>query len=208
MNIIVFGATGSLGRVIVDQALADGHTVTAFTRGADYPNASRDGLTVKQGDIFNPADVAGAIKGHDAVICALGAGRKGVVRATGTKHIMAGMKQHGVSRFVCLSSLGVGDSVGNLNFFWKNIMFGLLLRPAFADHIKQEELVRQSDLDWTIVRPAAFTDGPRTGQYQHGFSGTQRDGLSLKVSRADIADFMLGQLNTDTYLHRAASLSY
>lgn len=208
MKIIVFGATGTLGRVIVEQALNDGHSVTAFTRGGTFGHFDHPELSVVQGDVLKAGSVAAAIKGHDAAICALGAGRKGGIRSTGTKHILAGMKQHGVKRFVCLSTLGVGDSAGNLNFFWKNIMFGLLLRPAYTDHVIQEEYVRDTDLDWTIVRPAAFTDGPRTGAYKHGFSTRSPDGLALKVSRADAAEFMLCQLNSDAYLHQSPGVSY
>jgi uncharacterized protein YbjT (DUF2867 family) len=86
-------------------------------------------------------------------------------------------------------------------------MFGLLLRQAYADHVLQEEYVMKSDLDWTIIRPAAFTDGPRTGVYQHGFSGAA-EGLTLKISSADVADFLLWQLAEDTYLHKTPGLSY
>jgi uncharacterized protein YbjT (DUF2867 family) len=86
-------------------------------------------------------------------------------------------------------------------------MFGLLLREAFADHEQQEAHVVGSGLDWTIVRPAAFTDGGRTGAYRHGFSPAEK-GLRLKISRADVADFMLDQLKNDTYLRKAPGLSY
>lgn len=86
-------------------------------------------------------------------------------------------------------------------------MFGFILRKVFADHQIQEEYVRQSNLDWTIIRPAAFVDGDRTGKYRHGFSGRDRTS-SLTISRPDVADFILKQLNNNTYLGKAASLSY
>ena len=86
-------------------------------------------------------------------------------------------------------------------------MFGLLLRRAFADHIAQEDRVRASSLDWTIVRPGAYTDGDRTVDYRHGFPASASN-LKLKVSRADVADFMLKQLTDDSYLHRAPGISY
>jgi len=95
----------------------------------------------------------------------------------------------------------------SLNVFWKIIMFGFLLRRAYADHVSQEDCVKQSQLDWTIVRPAAFTDGDRTGKYRHGFSGTDK-ALKLKISRADVADFMLKQLTDRTYLYKTPGLSY
>lgn len=208
MKIIVFGATGTLGRVIVQQALEDGHFVTAFTRTGQFEHSEHTNLRVVKGDVYEPLSVANAIEGQEGVICALGAGRNGGVRAIGTKHILAGMKNHAVKRFVCLSSLGVGDSASSLNFFWKNIMFGLLLRPAFADHIAQEKIVHGSDRDWTIVRPAAFTDGPKTGAYKHGFSSSEPQRLALKVSRADVAEFMVSQLSNNQYLHQTPAVSY
>lgn len=207
MNIIIFGATGSVGRHMVSQASAAGHKVTAFGRTAgklakDHPN-----LRTVAGDVLDPEAVAAAVKGHDAVVCAIGAGRNGVVRARGTANIIEGMRRHGVRRLICQSTLGAGDSVVHLNFFWKYIMFGLLLRPAFADHAEQERLVMASGLDWTIVRPAAFTDGPATGAYKHGFSASEKR-LTLKISRADVAAFMLAQLADDTYLRKTPGLSY
>ncbi len=207
MNIIIFGATGSVGRHLVSQAQAAGHKVTAFARTAgalakDHPN-----LRTVAGDVLDPEAVAAAVKGHDAVLCAIGAGRNGGVRARGTANIIEGMRRHGVRRLICQSTLGAGDSAVHLNFFWKYIMFGLLLRPAFADHAEQERLVMASDLDWTIVRPAAFTDGPATGAYKHGFSTSERQ-LTLKISRADVAAFMLAQVGDDIYLRKTPGLSY
>ena len=117
------------------------------------------------------------------------------------------MEKAGVRRLVCLSTLGIGSSQGNLTFFWRYLMFGLLLRNAYADHVRQEDHVTQSSLDWTIVRPGAFTDGGRTGEYRHGFSGTDRT-IEGKVSRADVADFMLRQLADATYLRETPGLSY
>ncbi|MBL4725737.1 MAG: SDR family oxidoreductase [Rhizobiaceae bacterium] len=208
MKIVIFGATGTIGRVLVAQALSEGHAVTAFTRSGKFEGDQHANLSIVQGDVLDGKAVSAAIKGQEAVICTLGAGRNGVVRSKGTENILNGMKDHGVNRFICQSTLGAGDSAGNLNFFWKNIMFGMLLRPAMADHNLQENSVRKSDVDWTIVRPAAFTDGPVTGNYQHGFPGNSPKGLALKISRADVAHFLLKQLKSDAYLNQAASLSY
>jgi len=86
-------------------------------------------------------------------------------------------------------------------------MFGMLLRAAFADHVSQEDHVIRSGLDWTIVRPAAYTDGERTGDYRHGFPATE-EGLKLKISRADVADFVLTQLADDSYICMTPGVSY
>lgn len=208
MKVAIFGSTGSVGREAVKQALEQGHMVTAFAREpAKLGIEDTANLRVVQGDVLSRASVEEAVKGQDAVICVLGAGRKGNIRSEGTQNIIRAMEKTGVSRLICQSTLGVGDSRGNLNFLWKYIMFGMLLRQAYADHVRQEEFVKQSSLDWTIVRPTAFTDGTWTGEYRHGFPSTDK-AATLKISRADVADFLLRQLTDDTYLKKTPGLSY
>ncbi|MGW1739874.1 NAD(P)-dependent oxidoreductase [Nocardia sp. NPDC001965] len=207
MRIAVFGATGTVGQHIVEQALARGYEVTALTRDAGRITRTHERLRIVEGDVLDPGAVERAVFGQDAVLVALGNGRKGVVRAEGTRVIMEAMNRTGVKRLVCQSTLGAGDSRANLNFVWKYIMFGMLLRPAYADHQQQEGYVRASGLDWTIVRPSAFTDGPRTGTYRRGF-GANEKGLSLKIARADIAEFLLDQVTDRTYVHRAPGISH
>ncbi len=207
MNILIIGSTGTIGRELVKQALANGHEVTALARDPSKIKYMEQGLKVAKGDVMDPASIEQVMPGQDAVLCALGAGGKGGVRAAGTRNIIGVMEKCGVRRLVCLSSLGVGESRANLNFVWKYLMFGLLLRAAYADHVAQESVVRNSNLDWTLVRPGAYTDGERTGNYRHGFSSTAK-GLKLKIARADVADFMLNQLKDDSYRHMAAGISY
>jgi putative NADH-flavin reductase len=117
------------------------------------------------------------------------------------------MEKTGVRRLIVQSTLGAGDSKANLNFWWKYVMFGLLLRHAYADHERQEEFVMQSSLDWTIVRPAALVKGESTGKYQHGDLSPNK-GLTLKISVPDTADFLLNQLTDLTYLRKTPGISY
>ncbi|MEO1067987.1 MAG: SDR family oxidoreductase [Cyanobacteria bacterium J06638_6] len=209
MKLIVFGATGTVGCQVVKQALSQGHVVTAFARNPANLDSQHPQLRSIQGDVMDLPTVQQAVQGQDAVVCVLGSGKKltGTVRSQGTQQIIRAMEATGVRRLICLSTLGAGDSWGSLNFYWKTIMFGLILRHVFADHEKQEEYVRQSGLDWTIVRPGALLDGDRTGQYRHGFGGNDKTS-QLKVTRADVADFILKQLTDQFYLHQAPSLSY
>jgi putative NADH-flavin reductase len=207
MKVAIFGATGSVGRLIVQQALAEGHRVTAFARDPAKLGLQHAHLGVVQGDALDPVAVEKAVRGQDAVICALGAGAKGAIRSEGTRNIVRAMEAAGVRRLICQSTLGAGESRENLNFFWKHVMFGLLLRRAYADHVAQEAHVRQSRLDWTIVRPGAFTDGPRTGTYQHGFPASHK-AITHKISRPDVAEFVVRQLADRAYLHKTPALSY
>lgn len=205
MNITIFGATGSIGRCLVEQALGEGHDVTAFTRDAARVTVEQGRLQVVQGDVTDPAACLPAVKDADAVIVALGAGRKGEVREAGTRAVVQAMEKAGVRRLVCQSTLGVGSSRPNLNLWWKYVMFGALLRSAYADHVRQERVVEESGLDWTVVRPSAFAD-QRPGPVRHGFGGSE-SGLLLKIARADVAAFLLAQVEDETYLRRAVSVS-
>lgn len=205
MNITIFGATGTIGRLLVEQALAAGNDVTAFTRDAARVTVGHDRLQVVEGDVTDPVDCLPAVKDADAVLVVLGAGRKGEVRGAGTRAVVTAMEQAGGGRLVCQSTLGVGSSRANLDLWWRYVMFGALLRPAYADHVRQERVVEESDLDWTIVRPSAFTD-QSPGPVRHGFGGSER-GLHLKIARADVASFLLDQAEDRTYLRRAVSVS-
>ena len=207
MKITVFGATGSVGKHIVNQALDAGLMVTAVARDPSKITRSDSGLDTTPADVLvNDSRLRNAVASADAVIIALGDGMRGRVRAAGTKNIIAAMRDVGIKRLICQSTLGAGESFANLNWFWRFI-FRIPLRKAMADHQLQERYVRESGLDWTIVRPAAFTDGDRTGQYRHGFDRHARK-LTLKIARADVADFMIRQIIESTYLRQASSLSY
>lgn len=206
MKLLIFGATGTIGREVVRQALARDFQVTAMVRSAAALEP-QSGLTVVTGDVLNPDDVERAFDRPDAVICTLGAGARGTVRSTGTRNIVQAMVAHDVRRLICLSTLGAGDSRVHLDFFWKYIMFGLLLRRAYADHQQQEACVMASSLDWTLVRPGAFADGPLTRQFRRVSESKETD-LALKISRADVAWFILEQLTSTEYLHRAAGITY
>lgn len=208
MKVIVFGATGKIGQLATRQLLKDGHDVTGFARDTSKFGQLSSGMTAYAGDVFDPNAVSAAIKGHDAVLVVLGAGmqRKTTVRSTGTLNVIRGMQQHGVQRLICQSTLGTHESWENLNFFWKRIMFGAVLRPVFKDHELQEQMVRASGLNWTIVRPSAFDESPATGQFVEDVPTTARR-LSLKISLEDLAKFLSRQVNDMRYLHRAVGIS-
>ncbi len=209
MKLVIFGSTAGTGRELLEQALEDGHDVSAFARSPEkiedleYPN-----LRVIQGDVLDSAAVEAAVAGQEAVLCTIGAGAgRTTLREDATRNIVQAMDTAGVQRLICQSSLGVGDSRANLGSFTKYVIVGLFLRHAFADHERQEAVIRQSSLKWTIVRPPHLLDTPRTGIYRHGFPPTARD-IKGQISRADVADFMLKQLTDDSYVHGTPGVSY
>lgn len=209
MKVIVFGATGTIGRLAVDRMLAGGYQVTAFARRPEKLAAWNPNLNLVAGDATDPGQVLRAISGHDAVVITIGSGtaRKGVVRSRTTLNVIQSMQANGVRRLICQSTLGAHESWSNLNFFWKRIMFGLILRPVFQDHELQEMLVRASGLDWTIVRPSAFTDEPASGRFRENFGPEVRN-LDLKIPRSDVAEFLKRQLSEARYLRKAVGISF
>lgn len=206
-QLVIFGATGSVGKLLVEQALNLDYKVRAFARKPYSLALKHTHLDLIRGDVFDFQAVSDAIHGCDAVLVTLGSPQLiSRVRSTGTRNIVEAMQQQNVKRLVCQTTLGAGDSRHLLNFYWKYLMFGLLLRSVYNDHALQEKVVRQSRLDWTLVRPSAFIDGPASHGYQHGFTAYSAH-LSYTIRRADVADFMLRQVGDDTYLHQAVSVS-
>jgi len=133
--------------------------------------------------------------------------RRTTTLSDGTRNIVSAMEELGVRRFICESSLGIGDSRGQLGFLYDYVLIPVLLRNIFADKELQEKVIRDSKVEWVIVRPAALTNGPRTGAYR-SWTGPANAPIRRKISRADTADFMLRQLVEDTYLAKTPALSY
>ncbi len=210
MKLIVFGATGKVGQHIVSQALDQGHAVTAFARSPQKLTQTHEDLHLSKGDVLDSAAVKAAIKSHDAVLIALGMPlmNKEQLRAKGTANIVNAMQEVGVKRLICLSGMGTRDSYTLLPALHKYMIAPLFMRRLFRDHELQENIIRASGLDWTLARPAAFdAKGMHSGDYWHGFDPRDRK-LKIKISTADVADFMLRQVGNNTYLHKAPSLSY
>lgn len=207
MNISIFGATGKTGQQLTQQALDLGHTVTALARTPSKLTIQSDRLTIIQGDVLNQADVDNAVSGQDAVICSLGSNSigKGTLRTDGTANIIKAMQSHSVERLIVISSLGSGDSMGQMSFAAKTLM-KTLLRNVIADHATQEAVVMQSNLNWTIVRPSGLTDSEKTGSYKHGL-GNDPKITGGRIARADVAEFTLLQLESDMYARKAVSLT-
>lgn len=199
----MLGATGATGKLVVEKALAAGHEVTALSRRRGAI-AERDQLRVVEGDASDAAAVAETVKGADAVISLLGPG-KGDPKNAGalTKVLCDAMSEQGVRRLVAISLMGVGDSKDKAGFFGKVIM-PLVMKPVVADRTAQEDAIRASGLDYTIVRPTRLTDAAATGSYKAGPDVTA--GMSSKVSRADVADFLLKQADDRSLVGQAVSI--
>jgi putative NADH-flavin reductase len=209
MHLSIIGATGRTGRLLVDQALAAGHTVTAFARNrdklADQRDLDTDGLRVIIGDVRDAGAIDAAVEDADAVLLAIGHTSTSTsdVQTVGTRHVLQAMHSHGVQRLVSETGAGVrspNDPPPGLGSRFMRGLMGLVAGDMLADAEHHADLIRQSDLDWTIVRAPRLTDGPHTGTYRHGYLDL---GVTASISRADVADFMLSIVEDGRYVQEA-----
>lgn len=208
MKLLIVGATRGIGRQLLEQALAAGHAVTAMVRNPQSLALQHQALTVVKGDILDADSVELAVAGQDAVCCSIGV-KVPWIRVTlfsdGTRNLLQAMNKTGIRRLICVTGIGAGDSRGHGGFLYDRIFYPLLLWPIYADKDRQESLIRASEADWTIVRPGFLTNGPLTGNYR---VLTDMTGVTAgRISRADVAHFMLQELETKRYLRQAPLLS-
>lgn len=210
MRLTIFGASGQTGLHLVAQALELGHNVTAFVRDPASFAPRHANLDIVVGDVGVADDVASVINGQDVVLLALGV-KMGVadqVCTIATAHVVPAMQQFGVRRLINIGGMGTGPARNQLSAFGKFVAGGLRLldRHAFRDKESQEVLIRNSDLDWINVCPPWLTNGPRTGVYRFGCD--LRPPVTAKISRADVADFMLKQIIDPTFVGKDPILYY
>lgn len=207
-RLLIVGATGGTGRQLVTQALERGYEVTAFVRDPTRLPLQHPQLKVFQGNVLDSSSVEAAVRGQDAVLCALGHRSYYSLRRTlseGTHNLVRAMEAHGVARIICETSLGLGDSAGRLGLIYTCLIIPLVLPVYFWDKTRQERILQASKLSWVVVRPAALTNGPGRGAYRHApMVGNYL--WTPAVSRADVADFMLNQVTSEAYVRQAAGV--
>ena len=208
MKIIVFGSTGGTGIELIKQAVKQGHEVTAFVRNASKVPFSDPAVQAIEGDVLDLKTIQAAIGNNQAAISVLGVrlGQPpGTVRSEGTRNIVTALSATNLRRFVSVSTVGVGDSLSRLSFFAR-ILFPRIIGPARLNEAKcQEEIIRQSSLDWTILRPTRLFDSDAVGQYK--IANNLRTGMSSKLSRADLAAALLVQLETENFLRQTPTIT-
>jgi uncharacterized protein YbjT (DUF2867 family) len=209
MKVLVLGATGGTGRLIVRDALQKGYSVVALVRAkARAPDLP--GAVIMEGDARDEGALMRALDGCDAVVSALGTGvspfREVSLLTEATNALMPAMRRSGVRRLVCISALGVGDSRGHGGFVFDRLFMPLLLRHAYKDKGRQEAAIRASSVDWVIVRPGMLTNEPARGSLRAIVDLASVNGG--KVARADVARFVVEQLATDTWLRQTPVLMW
>ncbi len=206
MNIALLGATGGIGRLVLDKALARGHQVTALARTPSKLDVQSPSLHISQGDALKPDDVQKVIGGQDLIISTIGARtlKPDTICEESARNVLSALAQTGVRRFICISGAGLGDNAG---LIIEKIIRPLLLKNVYADALAQDALIKRSEIDWTIVRPYRLTNGPESSTYQVARNPFRSPILIRMTTRADVADFMVKEAEERQYLHSIAFIS-
>lgn len=208
MKLAIIGATGRTGQPLVQQALDAGYDVVALVRNPQKLSLQHAHLIIMQGDAMNLADVEKVIQGSDAVLSALGQskGSPKDMQTVATRNIIVAMQKYGVKRIISLTGAGVAAPQDQPKFVNHLIKFALktLSSHVLKDAENHAAALEASTLDWTIVRGPMLTEGPFTGKYRVGWVGIN---TGTRISRADVADFMLKQVKDTTYVHQLPMIS-
>ncbi len=210
MKLGVLGASGRTGTEVVRQALDDGHQVTVLVRDPTKLGEFKDRVQVIQGDAMDAAAVGRLVAGQDAIVNALGQVKGGPpnLMAVNARHLVAAMQAHGVQRVALLSGAGIRVAQDHPSLSGRAIAWVLkrMIAAQIADGRAQMDVLQvASGLEWVIVRATTLTDGPLTRAYRLGYPNR---GLGAKISRADVAHAMLGQLTSGMWLRQAPTIQY
>ena len=202
-GVAVLGASGAVGRRVVDRALARGYEVTAQTRNARKLADLADRVRVHAFDPRDRAQLGPFLQGADAVVFALGVR---TVRGTRlfsevTAALIPEMRNSGARRLIAITGVGAGDTRGHGGFVYDRLVFPLITRRLYRDKERQEALIADSGLDWIIVRPAPFVDRPGEGPLQV-VTEIGPDTVLSRITRDEVAAFVVDQLDSDAYLYQ------
>ena len=204
MNVIVFGANGKTGRLVVERLLKEGHEVTAFVRNPSTLNIQHAHLQITEGQATDKKAVSDAIKGKELVISCLGSD-KGLKKTTVlhemTSNIVAAMKEQNVTRIIYMASAGIDNEIPGIIGKITTVLLGNVLK----DHHNAVAEIKKNKLVYTIARPLSSTDHPYTGKYREAKTGIPEKGRS--ISRADVADFIIRAITDEQYHHQSIGLS-
>ena len=215
MKILVLGANGRTGRWIVDEALRAGISVNALVRTTGTFQES-EGLRIITGSCEHRKTLDKAMTGVDAVVCALNISRTSdfpwaklksppdLISRT-IRQTIDLMYAHGISRLITISASGVGDSADEIPSWFRWLINNSNIGKGYADHEAQEKIVRNTDLEWTIVRPVGLTNSKKTSQVRVSIHGEPRRGLM--ISRRTVARFIVQEIGKREYLQQSLTLS-
>jgi putative NADH-flavin reductase len=211
-KVLIIGASRGIGLKTLETSLSLGHHVRAFARTIDQTAITHPKLEKFKGDALLEKDLKRGLRGVDTVIQCLGLPLRPELIlkpvslfSDATRLLLSSMEHSSAMKLIAVTGFGAGDSKTSISCFQK-IPFRLVFGRAYDDKSVQEDLIRKSNLDWIIARPVVLTNGPRTGRYR--VLSEPKDWRNGLISRADVADFLAQQIDSDDYLGKAPVLAY
>ena len=208
MKVLVLGATGSVGQHILRLGIERGHELTALVRNPEKLKSWERRVRVVKGDALDKDSVEQAVRGQEAAIYAIGIKTLGrtTLFSESARILIDAMERNRVKRLVCITGVGAGETKGHGGFLYDRILFPLVTKRVYEDKEVQETLIQKSSLDWVIVRPAMFREGSPSGKLE---AVTDVRGVTLtRVSRVEVAAFVLDQLTDGQYLRKAVFIGH
>ncbi len=209
MKILVIGATRGIGKALLECALEEQNEVRVLARNPGTIKTRHENLKVVKGDILDSGSVATALAGQDAVCSCVGVPitfKPVTLFSRGAARVLQALQQNPAQKYVAVTGIGAGDSKGHGGFLYDRIFKPLFLKTIYEDKDREESLIKESSSNWLIVRPAGLTNGPRTGTYRvvHDLEGV----TAKRVSRLDVADYILKQLKNPSDFGKTPLLTY
>jgi putative NADH-flavin reductase len=211
LSILVIGANGGIGRQTVELALEAGHNVTAMLRNPAKLTMTHTNLQIVKGDVMYPETFEDYLEGKDAIISTLGTNtisKPTILYSEGNKNLLKAMKKKGVRRafFISASAIEISPVLPFYVRLVEKYIVQKILRHMYNDLRIMESLIKEADLDWTIMRPPRLTDGPATGKYRFAINSFLKNCLS--ISRADLAHFMINNIANETTYRTTIEIGY
>ena len=209
MKILIIGATRGVGKALLETSLEENYDVTVLARKPEKIEISHPKLRVVEGDVLDAESIEASAEGQGAICSCVGVPitfKPVDLFSKAAQNILVAVKQNPGQKYIAVTGIGAGESKGHGGFLYDKIFNPLLLKSIYSDKDREEEIIKASGVDWMIVRPAGLTNGKRTGKYHvfNDLSGV----TSKRVSRFDVADFIVKQLDKPTQFGKTPLLTY
>lgn len=209
MKILIIGATRGIGKALLEMALEDNFDVTVLARMPEKITISAPHLHVIKGDVLDTESIVAAANGQEAICSCIGVPitfKPVDLFSLAARNILTAVKQNPGQKYIAVTGIGAGDSKGHGGFLYDKIFKPLLLKTIYADKDREEDIIKKSGVAWIIVRPAGLTNGKHTGSYR--IINDMKGITAKRISRLDVADFILKQLRNPTQLTKTPLLTY
>ena len=209
MKIAIIGASRGIGKALLETVLAEDHDVTVLARYPEKIEKTHPRLRIVAGDVLNSGDVENLAKDQDVICSCIGSPitfKPVELFSKAAKNITAAVQKNPGQRYITVTGIGAGDTEGHGGFLYDKIFKPLLLKTIYEDKNREEAIVKASGIDWLIVRPAGLTNGKHTGKYRviNDLTGV----TARRISRLDVADFILSQIKEPTQFGKTPLITY